>query len=89
MIDLNTLHIDPAVLDMMPKSSALQLPALPISNLNGVFIVAVPEMFRDQLLKDIRSILGTNQIKPIPASRDKIIAAIHHFYATRPRQTSK
>jgi hypothetical protein len=89
MTDLNALRIDPAILDMMPKSSALELSVLPISNLNGVFIVAVPEMFRDQLLKDVRSIVGTNQIKPIPASRDKIIAAIYHFYATRPRPKSK
>jgi hypothetical protein len=89
MVDLNTLHIDPAILDMIPKTSALELSVLPISKQNGVFIVAVPEMFRKQLLTDIRFILGTKKVKPIPVSRDNIVAAIHHFYATRPRTRSK
>jgi hypothetical protein len=89
MIDLNTLHIDPAVLDMIPKTSALELSVLPISKQNGVVIVAVPEMFHKALLTDVRFILGTRRVKPIPASRDNIVAAIHHFYATRPRPKSK
>lgn len=88
MIDLNTLHLDPAALGLMPKSSALELSALPISNQNGVYIVAVPEIFRDQLLDDIQSILGTKQIKPVPSSRDNIVAAIHRFYDTRPKPKS-
>ena len=74
---------------MIPKTSALELSVLPISKQNGVVIVAVPEMFRKQLLTDVRFILGTKRVKPIPASRDNIIAAIHHFYAIRPRPKSK
>jgi type II secretory ATPase GspE/PulE/Tfp pilus assembly ATPase PilB-like protein len=89
MIDLNTLHIDPAILDMIPKTSALELSVLPISKQNGVVIVAVPEMFRKQLLADVRFILSTKKVKPIPVSRDNIVAAIHHFYATRPKPKSK
>jgi hypothetical protein len=82
MIDLNTLHIEPAILAMMPKTSALELSVLPISNQNGVFIVAAPEMFPKQLLTDVRLILGTKKVKPIPVSRDNIVAAINHFYGT-------
>ncbi len=89
MIDLNTLHIDPAILDMIPKTSALELSVLPISQQNGVVIVAVPEMFPKQLLIDVRFLLGTKKVKPIPVSRENIVAAIHHFYATRPRPRSK
>jgi hypothetical protein len=89
MIDLNTLHIDPAILDMIPKSSALELQVLPISKQNGVVIVAVPQMFRNPLLTDVRFILGTKKVKPIPATRDNIVAAIHHFYGSRPRSRSK
>jgi hypothetical protein len=85
MVDLNTLHIEPAILDMIPKTSALELSVLPISKQNGVVIVAVPEMFPKQLLIDVRFILGTRKVKPIPVSRDNIVAAIHHFYATRPQ----
>ena len=89
MIDLNTLHIDPAILDMIPKTSALELSVLPISKHNGVVIVAVPQMFRKQLLTDVRFILGTKKVKPIPVSRDNIVAAIHHFYAPRPKSRLK
>jgi hypothetical protein len=89
MIDLNTLHIEPAILDMMPEKSALELSVLPISNQNGVFIVAVPEMFPKQLLTDVRFILGTKKVKPISVSRDNIVAAIHHFYGTKSRSKSK
>jgi hypothetical protein len=89
MVDLNTLHIEPAVLDMIPKTSALELSVLPISKQNGVVIVAVPEIFPEQLLTDVRFILGTKNIKPIPVSRDNIVAAIHHFYAARHRPRSK
>jgi len=85
MVDLNTLDIDPAVLYRIPKSSALKLSVLPISEQNGVVIVAVPEIFPEQLLTDVRFILGTKNVKPIPVSRDNIVAAIHHFYAARPK----
>jgi hypothetical protein len=83
MVDLNTLNIDPAILYKIPKSSALKLSVLPISEQNGVVIVAVPEIFPEQLLTDVRLILGTRNIKPIPVSRDNIVAAIHHFYTPR------
>jgi hypothetical protein len=80
MTDLKALHIDAAILGMIPKTRALELSVLPISKQNGVVIVAVPEMFRKQLLTDIRFILGTKKVKPIPVSRDNIVAAIHYFY---------
>ena len=89
MIDLNTLHIDPAILHMIPKTAALELSVLPISKQGDVVIVAVPEMFPEQLLTDVRFILGTKKVKPISVSRDNIVAAIHHFYATRPKPQLK
>jgi hypothetical protein len=85
MVDFNTLKIDPAVLHMIPKSSALELSILPISQQDGVVLVAVPEMFRKQLLTDVQLMLGAKKLKPIPASRDDIIAAIHTFYSARLR----
>jgi hypothetical protein len=89
MVDLSSLHIETEILDMIPKRSALELSVLPISKQNGVVIVAVPEIFPDQLLTDVRLILGTKNVKPIPVSRDNIVAAIHHFYAARHRPRSK
>lgn len=89
MIDLNTLHIDPVVVSMIPKNSALELSVLPISKQNDVIIVAVPEMFPEQLLTDVRFLLGTKKVKPISVSRDEIIAAIHQFYGSRPKPNSR
>jgi hypothetical protein len=86
MVDLNTLHIEPAILDMNPKTSALELSILPISKQNDVVIFAVPEIIPNQLLANVRLMLGTEKVKPIAASRENIVAAIHHFYATKPRQ---
>ena len=83
MIDLNALHIEPSVLKLISKTTALELNVLPISQKNDTVILAVPQMFRRQLLTDIHLILGiTKKIKPVPASRDSIVAAIHHFYGT-------
>jgi hypothetical protein len=89
MVDLNAIFIDPAVLHMIPKSSALELSVLPISKQDGVVFVAVPEIFRKQLLTDVQFILGTKKVKPIPVSRENIVAAIHHFYSARPGTRSK
>jgi hypothetical protein len=83
MIDFKTLNIDPGVLKLMSKRAALELTVLPIAQKNDVVIVAVPEMFRRRLLTDVRFLLGKKKkIKPVSASHDSIIAAIHHFYGT-------
>ena len=83
MIDLNALHIEPSVLKLISKTTALELNILPIAQKNNIVIVAVPQMFRRRLLTDVHLILGASiQIKPIPASSDSIVAAIHHFYGT-------
>jgi hypothetical protein len=81
MIDFKTLNIEPGVLKLMSKRTALELTVLPIAQKNDVVIVAVPEMFRRRLLTDVRFFLGKKKkIKPVSASHDSIIAAIHHFY---------
>lgn len=82
MVDLKSLNIEPAVLKLISKKSALELSVLPISQKNDVVVVAIPEMFRSQLLTDVRFILGHRKVKAIPAPRDNIVAAIHHFYGT-------
>jgi hypothetical protein len=83
MVDLNTLHIEPGVLKLISKRMALELTVLPIAQKNDVVIVAMPSMFRRRLLTDVRYILGKKaKVKPISASRDSIVAAIHHFYGT-------
>lgn len=85
MVDLDCLNIESTVLGMISKTSAIELSVLPIAKQNGVVIVAVPEM----LLTDVRFVLGTKNVKPIPVSRDNIVAAVHHFYGTRPRSRAK
>ena len=81
MIDFKTLNIEPGVLKLISKRTALELTVLPIAQKNDVVIVAMPEMFRRRLLTDVRFILGTKKkIKPVSASHDSIVAAIHHFY---------
>jgi len=81
MIDLNSLSIDPSVLRLISKRTALELSVLPIAVENDVVIVAVPPMFHRQVLADIRVLLGTaRKIKPVSVPRDSIVAAIHRFY---------
>lgn len=83
MIDLYSLHIDPSVLRLISKSAALELTVLPIARNNDVVVLAVPAMFHKQVLTDVRVLLGaTMKIKPIPAPRESIVEAIHHFYGT-------
>lgn len=81
MVDLSTLHIDPGVLKLISKRMALELTVIPIAQKNDIVIVAVPQMFRRRLLTDVRFILGSKaKLKPVSASRDSIVAAIHRFY---------
>lgn len=81
MIDLNLLTIDPSVLKLISKRTALELTVLPIAVKNDVVIIAVPPMFHSQVLTDIRMLLGSAKtIKPVSVSRDSIVAAIHLFY---------
>ncbi|HCA78817.1 MAG TPA: hypothetical protein DEP53_03690 [Bacteroidetes bacterium] len=83
MIDLNLLTIEPSVLKLISKRTALELAVLPIAVKNDVVIIAVPPMFHSQVLTDIRMLLGNaKRIKPVSVSRDSIIAAIHRFYGT-------
>jgi predicted dinucleotide-binding enzyme len=83
MIDLNSLHIEPSVLHLITKSVALELTVLPIAQNNDVVILAVPPMFHNQVLIDVRVLLGGNKkIKPISVPRDSIVQAIHRFYET-------
>lgn len=80
MVDLNSLEIEPRVLKLISKKTALELSVLPISQKNDTVLVAVPDIFRKNLMIDIHFVLGKRKVKPIPVSRDNIIAAIHHFY---------
>ncbi len=83
MIDLNLLTIEPSVLKLISKRSALELNVLPIAIKNDVVILAVPPMFRSQLLTDVRVLLGNSKrIKPVSVPQDSIVDAIHHFYGS-------
>jgi hypothetical protein len=89
MVDLDSLNIEPTVLGMISKTSALELSVLPIPKKNGVVIVAVPEKYPEKLLTDVQFVLGTTNVKPIPVSRDNIVAAINYFYETKPTSRVK
>ena len=81
VIDLSTLHIEPAALKLISKRAALELTIIPIALKNDIVIVAVPELFRRRLLTDVRFIVGKKtKVKAVSASRDSIVAAIHRFY---------
>ena len=83
MIDLDTLHIEPAALKLISKKTALELTIIPIALKNDIIIVAVPELFRRRLLTDVRFIVGKKtKVKAVSASRDSIVAAIHRFYGS-------
>ena len=83
MIDLSTVHVEPAALKLISRSTALELTILPIALRNDIVIVAVPQLFRRRLLTDVRFIVGKNtKVKAVSASRDSIVAAIHRFYGT-------
>ena len=79
MVDLSSLAIDPEVLKLIPKSTALKLSVLPLSLKNDTVIVAMPEMFRRQLVTDIQFLLG-RKVKPVPVPQDILVTAIHRFY---------
>jgi|PlaIllAssembly_1097288.scaffolds.fasta_scaffold2108673_1 predicted dinucleotide-binding enzyme len=81
MIDLTQLTIEPSVLKLISKRTALELTVLPLAVKNDVVILAVPPMFHSQVLTDVRVLLGNaKRIKPVSVSRDSIVAAIHRFY---------
>ena len=81
MIDLNSVHIDPAALKLISKRVALELTIIPIAQRNDIVIIAVPELFRRRLLTDVQIILGKKtKVKAVSASRDSIVAAIHRLY---------
>jgi hypothetical protein len=83
VIDLNSLHIEPAALKLISKRAALELTIIPIALKNDIIIVAVPELFRRRLLTDVRFIVGKKtKVKAVSASRDSIVAAIHRFYGS-------
>jgi hypothetical protein len=83
VIDLNTVHIEPAALKLMTKRVALELTVLPIALKNDVVIIAVPELFRRMLMTDVRFVMGKKRkIKAVSASRDSIVAAIHRLYGS-------
>jgi type IV pilus assembly protein PilB len=79
MVDLSSLAIDPEVLKLIPESTALELSVLPLSLKNDTVIVAMPEMFRRQLVTDIQFLLG-RKVKPVPVPQDILVTAIHRFY---------
>ena len=81
MVDLSSLAIDPEVLKLIPVSTALELSVLPLSLKNDTVIVAMPEMFRRQLVADIQFLLG-KKVKPVPVPREILVTAIHWFYGT-------
>ena len=89
MVDLSTVHIEPSVLKLISKRMALELTVIPIAQKNDIVIVAVPQMFRRRLLTDVRFILGNKtKLKPVSASHDSIVAAIHRFYGTAEKPAS-
>jgi len=81
MVDLSSLAIDPEVLKLIPKSTALELSVLPLSLKNDVVIIAMPEMFRRQLVTDIQFLLG-KKVKPVPVPQEILVTAIHWFYGS-------
>jgi hypothetical protein len=89
MVVLDALNIKSIVLGMISKTSVLEPSVHPISKQNGVLIVAVPEKLPVQLLTDLRFVSGKKNLTLNPVSRDNIVAALHHFYATKPRSRAE
>jgi len=79
MVDLSSLAIDPDVLRLIPKSTALELSVLPLSLKNDTVIVAMPEMFKRQLVADVQFLLG-RKVKAVPVPQEILLDAIHRFY---------
>ncbi len=83
MVDLSSLAIDPEVLKLIPKSTALELSVLPLSLKNDTVIVAMPEMFKRQLVADVQFLLG-RKVKAVPVPQEILLDAIHRFYEGTP-----
>ncbi len=88
MVDLSLMAIDPEVLRLIPKSTALELSILPLSLANDTVIVAMPEMFRRQLVKDVQFLLGM-KIKAVPVPQEILVDAIHRFYENPPNESGQ
>ncbi|MEK6754647.1 MAG: GspE/PulE family protein [Bacteroidota bacterium] len=88
MVDLSLMAIDPEVLRLIPKSTALELSVLPLSLTNDTVVVAMPEMFKRQLVTDVQFLLG-KKIKAVPVPQEILVDAIHRFYESTPNKSAQ
>lgn len=88
MVDLNALTIEPDILDLLPKQTALELSVLPLSMENNTVVVAVPETHQRQLLSDLQFLLG-KRVRPLPTPRDELSRALQRFYGASSIETRR
>jgi type IV pilus assembly protein PilB len=79
MVDLAAIRIDPKVLALVPKRTALELSALPLSVDNDVVIVALPENHDREILNDLVFLIGKKvRVEQVPS--EDLSSAIQRAY---------
>lgn len=79
MVDLSSIKIEPEILKLVPKETALEFSVLPLYAENDSIVVALPEKHDRQILSDLAFMIG-KKIKVETASMDTLIPAIQKLY---------
>jgi type IV pilus assembly protein PilB len=88
MVDLQSLNIDPEILRLLPKTSALELSVLPIRMDGERIVVALPEAFAQDIVSDLEFIFG-RKIKVETYPNDVLMSAIQKHYGITDLEAKK
>jgi type IV pilus assembly protein PilB len=79
MVNLESLNIDPEVLKLVPKSTALDLMVLPLAVEANAVRVALPVEYDKQVISDLTFLFGKKvNVETVPA--DALLHAIQRIY---------
>ncbi|MGD0339103.1 MAG: GspE/PulE family protein [Bacteroidota bacterium] len=82
MVDIDSLKIPPEVLGLIPKTTAVELCALPLRVENDTAVVALPEGYDPQILTDLAFLLGKKIVVEIIQSSILYSAIQKHYGIT-------
>ncbi len=88
MVDLEHIEIDPSVLKLVPRKTAVDLSVLPVSAENGTVVVAVAEDCRKDVIADVTFLLG-KKVNPERHPRRELEKAIQRLYDVSPMEANR
>ncbi|MGE0709224.1 MAG: GspE/PulE family protein [Planctomycetota bacterium] len=84
--DLDEAEIDPAVIDMIPKSFAETYRVIPVGHEGGVVVVALGDPMNPTVLEDLRFMLNL-EVRGAVATQHAIDRAIERYYGAMEETT--